>query len=80
MSGSLPRLAHRAMGGGFYPDCYTYSRRPLVLKCVEIYQSVYDAIEMEKQFKRWSRKKKEALINERYDELKKFSKNYTENK
>lgn len=65
---------------GFYSDCYTYSRRPLIVKYVEIYQRVYDAIEREKQIKRWSRKKKQALINEHFDKLKEFSKNYTENK
>lgn len=65
---------------GFYTDCYTYSRRPLILKYTEIYQRVYDAIEREKQIKGWSRKKKEALINEHFDKLKELSKNYTENK
>jgi putative endonuclease len=64
---------------GVYPSCYTYSRRPLVLKYTEIYHLVYDAIAREKQIKGWSRKKKEALINENYDELKRLSKNRMSN-
>ncbi len=60
---------------GIYPSCYTYSRRPVTLKYIEIYQMVYDAISREKQIKRWSRKKKEALIEENYEELKRLSKN-----
>ena len=33
---------------------------------------------IEKKIKGWSRKKKEALINKNWDDLVKFSKNYTE--
>lgn len=65
---------------GFYTDCYTYSRRPLVVKHVEIYQRVYDAIEREKQIKGWGRKKKEALMNEHYDDLKMLSRSRNEPK
>ncbi len=38
--------------------CYTYTRRPLVLKYSEAYQFADAAISREKQIKRWSRKKK----------------------
>lgn len=55
---------------GIDPKAYTFSRRPV--KLVWLYQC-FDpnhAIEMEKQIKGWSRKKKEALIRENWDELK----------
>ncbi|MCX6743950.1 MAG: GIY-YIG nuclease family protein [Candidatus Parcubacteria bacterium] len=48
---------------------YTYKRRPVILKAVEIFEDVNDAIAREKQIKRWNRKKKEALIRQGYDEL-----------
>ena len=38
------------------------------------------AFKIEKQLKGWSRRKKIALINEDFDKLVKFSKNYTQNK
>ncbi len=59
---------------GLIPSCYTFSRRPVVLKYGMYYQYVNDAIRREKQIKGWTRKKKEALINEDYDELIRLSK------
>ena len=37
-------------------------------------------IKIEKQLKGWSRRKKQALIDENWDKLIEFSKNYTQNK
>jgi putative endonuclease len=37
-----------------------------------------EAITIEKQIKGWSRKKKKALIEENWEDLVKFSKNYSE--
>lgn len=54
---------------GTDPTCYTFSRRPLVLKFTETYQFIDDAIGREKQIKGWSRRKKEALINANYEQL-----------
>ena len=54
---------------GLIEACYTFSRRPLVLKYCMQYQYVDDAIRREKQIKGWTRKKKEALINGDYNEL-----------
>ena len=54
---------------GFYPNCYTFSRRPLKLVFYCEFTDINFAIETEKQIKRWSRAKKEALINEEYDSL-----------
>ncbi|MCE7062415.1 GIY-YIG nuclease family protein [Dyadobacter sp. CY343] len=50
--------------------CYTYSRRPLQLAFSRSFKYINDAIAFEKQVKRWSRKKKEAIANEWWDELK----------
>ncbi len=55
---------------GFHPDCYTFTRRPVKLEYVDVTDDVGGAIFREKQLKRWSRKKKEALIREDETELK----------
>ncbi len=59
---------------GFNIGCYTYSRRPVKLKYYETTHDVKQAILREKQLKGWSRKKKEALFLEDWDELIKLSK------
>ena len=53
----------------FYPDCYTASRRPLELVFYAEFTNIGFAIDKEKQIKKWSRAKKEALINCEYDAL-----------
>ena len=60
---------------GLNPSCYTYTRRPLTLLYCEEYQSVYDAINREKQIKGWSKKKKEALIRGDFTELQLIARN-----
>jgi len=57
------------------PKSYVFKRRPLKLVWSECYNDINQAIEKEKQIKDWTRKKKEALINEDYDELVELSKN-----
>ena len=47
---------------GIDSKCYTYKRRPIELVYTEYFFDVRYAIDREKQIKRWSRKKKEALI------------------
>jgi len=59
-------------------DAYTFSRRPVVLKWFEEFTSVHQAIETEKQLKRWSRRKKQALIERDWEKLSAFSRNYTQ--
>ena len=63
---------------GFYPDCYTFSRRPVALVFYAEFTDINFAIDKEKQIKKWSKAKKEALIRGEYDTLpnlarKKFS-------
>uniref|UniRef100_UPI004048387C GIY-YIG nuclease family protein n=1 Tax=Flavobacterium sp. TaxID=239 RepID=UPI004048387C len=53
----------------FYPDCYTASRRPVKLVFYAEFTNIGFAIDKEKQIKKWSRAKKEALINDNYDAL-----------
>ena len=58
---------------GINLTCYTYKRRPLVLVFCENFPDVNQAIEFEKQIKGWSRKKKEAIINDNWEKLKELS-------
>ena len=48
---------------------YVSNRKPLKLVWVSDELDIQDAIALEKQIKGWRRKKKIALINERYDAL-----------
>jgi putative endonuclease len=54
---------------GKYPDCYTFNKRPLELKYYETFNDVLQAIYFEKKVKKWTRAKKEALINGNFDML-----------
>lgn len=53
---------------------YTSKRRPIKLVFVENFASRAEAIDMERKLKKWTRRKKEALINEQWDKLVIFSK------
>ena len=53
----------------FFPDCYTANKRPLQLVFYAEFTDINLAIEKEKQIKKWSRLKKEALINGDFDAL-----------
>ena len=53
---------------------YTYSRRPVKLVYCELHYEINQSIDREKQIKGWSRRKKEALINDNRENLIKFSK------
>ncbi|SDS71819.1 GIY-YIG nuclease family protein [Winogradskyella sediminis] len=54
---------------GAHIDSYTYKRRPVELKFYAEFTDINLAIETEKQIKKWSRAKKEALINDEYEKL-----------
>jgi putative endonuclease len=54
-------------------SAYTYSRRPLILKYYQRFDFIQHAIEFERQVKGWSRKKKEALFEENWNEIKRLS-------
>ena len=57
---------------------YTASRLPVKLVWQLHCNNPKDAIAIEKQIKGWSRRKKLALINEKWEDLISFSKNYSE--
>ena len=59
---------------GFVMDCFTYKRRPVELKYYQHFYDINNAIAFEKQIKGWSRKKKEALFNNDWDEIKRLAK------
>ena len=58
---------------GYFPECYTFKRRPIKVVWHTIVESAEEANNLEKQIKGWSRKKKEALIKNDIEELKKLS-------
>ncbi len=57
---------------------YTADKLPVVLVWSETFNDINNAITIEKQIKGWSRRKKQALIDQAYDKLVEFSKNYTQ--
>jgi putative endonuclease len=58
---------------GLNLGCYTYNKRPLELVFCTEFNDVNQAILFEKQVKGWSRKKKEAIIYDKWEDLKKYS-------
>lgn len=58
---------------GLNDECYTYSRRPVKLIFSQGFIQFKQAMLFEKKIKKWSRKKKLALANENYDELRRLS-------
>lgn len=60
---------------GLNPESYTYTRKPVKLVFYHEFNDVNQAISFEKQVKGWSRKKKEAIINNNWDLLPLLSKN-----
>jgi putative endonuclease len=59
------------------PKSYVFKRRPLKLVYSANFEDINEAISWEKTIKRWSRKKKEALIKGDEEALKQLSKRYT---
>ena len=64
-TGITNHIVRRLMehNSGFIETCYTYSRRPIHLVFYQIFSDVNQAIMFEKKIKKWSKAKKEALIN-----------------
>lgn len=58
---------------GINKEAYTFTRRPLTLVYYESFSDYNQAIAREKQLKDWSRKKKEALIEQNWDKLQEFA-------
>ena len=58
---------------------YTFTRRPVELVYWQWFERITDAIENERQLKRWSRAKKEALMRGDFDLLKALAKRASDN-
>ncbi len=54
---------------GKHRDSYTYSRRPITMEFYQEFVDPNQAILIEKQLKKWSQVKKEALINGKFEKL-----------
>ncbi|GGZ43303.1 GIY-YIG nuclease family protein [Mesonia mobilis] len=55
---------------GLNPTCFTFKRRPLQLVFQQDFNDIKQAILFEKKIKKWSAKKKRALIDGDFDTLK----------
>ncbi|MBP7477671.1 MAG: GIY-YIG nuclease family protein [Chitinophagales bacterium] len=55
---------------------HTKNRLPVKLVYYEVFQRIDEAFYREKQVQKWSRKKKEALINSQNDKLPELAKAY----
>jgi putative endonuclease len=54
---------------GKYRESYTYTRRPVTLEFYQEFMDPNQAIMVEKQLKKWSKAKKEALIDNEFEKL-----------
>ena len=59
---------------GEYPNAFTLPRRPVKLIFYEEFEDAESAKEFERQIKKWTRIKKEALIQGDWDKLPELSK------
>ena len=58
----------------YFRECYTAKRLPLKLVYQETFSSREQALTVEMQIKGWSRRKKQALINNDWHEISRLSK------
>jgi predicted GIY-YIG superfamily endonuclease len=54
--------------------CYTSSRLPIKVMYIQLFSTRGEALESERQLKKWSRKKKEALIEENWSKISSLAK------
>jgi putative endonuclease len=57
---------------------WTRRRLPVTLEFCELFDTVFEAFQAERQVKGWSRDKKEALIRREYNALVELSRNYAD--
>ena len=58
---------------GTNPNAFTFNRRPVELVYWQDFSDYKQAIDWETQLKKWSRKKKEALIAEDWERVKELA-------
>lgn len=73
VTNNLERRLHEH-NSGINTDSYTYQRRPVKLAWHSEKTPPKEAIAFEKRLKKWSKKKKEALIQSDWQRLKTLSK------
>jgi putative endonuclease len=73
ITNDVPRRLNEHNGHQF-PQSYCHKRRPVELVYSAWFQYVDEAIAWEKRVKRWTRKKKEALIQGEFDQLVEYAK------
>lgn len=71
----MSRITEHQNGNGAN---HTKKRLPVKLVYFEVYNRIDEAFKREEQIQGWSRKKKEALINQESEKLPEISKNYTQ--
>ena len=59
---------------GINSECFTFKRRPVILKYYLIFDYINDAIYIEKKLKKWSRAKKEAFFKKDWKTMHKKAK------
>ena len=59
---------------GFYTNSYAHKRRPIQLKYYCEFTNIQMAIDCEKQIKKWTKAKKEALITSKFELLQELAK------
>jgi len=59
---------------GIDETCYTFSRRPVILKNYLVFDNFHEAIKVEKKLKKWSKAKKEAYFKKDLKSLHELSK------
>ncbi len=75
-TGHTDNLENRIMQHHYkhFPACYTATRLPVHLVFTEEFNTREEALASEKQIKGWSRRKKEALINNDWKTISLYSK------
>ncbi|KAB8152669.1 GIY-YIG nuclease family protein [Kordia sp. TARA_039_SRF] len=68
MTNNLERRVNEHTSG-FNRNCFTFSRRPVELIFYQDFNDVAQAIYFEKKIKKWSQKKKLALVEGNYDRI-----------
>ena len=68
-----PEVRLMQHNNGIDPKAYTHKRRPVEMVYCSGFTDYEQAIDWEKQIKRWTRKKKEALMREEWEVLKELA-------
>jgi putative endonuclease len=75
---NVPERRFQEHSIGINRNSYTFTRRPLKFVFSQIFSDPNSAIAFEKKIKRWTRVKKKALIENKWELLPELSKSYKE--